>query len=117
MGNESIYTAAVKRQVVQEYFAGADPYGLAHRYCVSVTEIRIWVDQYLQSGQGRHRFEAGVRDGSAEAAPAVRNDGASARKRRSRQGARGLGYPEGPDRPDPRPGEPPDSSPSEDPYR
>ena len=89
------YSTAFKRQVVQEYLAGANLRSLARRHDLLLTEIRIWVDQYLYPSQGSHPCETGNCDHNAEAAAAVRDYEAAASERLS--GPRDTPPPEDPD--------------------
>ena len=66
MANDCTHSPTFKRQVVQEYLAGAKLYSLARRHDLSLTVIRTWVDQYLYPSQGSHRCESDAGDGNVE---------------------------------------------------
>ena len=62
MAKHRTHGVAFKRQVAEEYLAGETLHGLACRYDLSRTLIRIWVDKY----------QAGVFDEAGEAANTIR---------------------------------------------
>lgn len=78
MEKSSLHSPAFKRQVVQEYFAGAKLYSLARRHGLSLTAIRTWVDQYLYPSQRSHRCETDACDGNVEANDTIQDYEAAA---------------------------------------
>ena len=71
MTKQQTPNVAFKRQVVQEYLAGATLDVLAGRHNLPRDLIRTWVDMYLYPSQGGNPCDGGVCDERAEAANTV----------------------------------------------